>query len=175
MLKHSRCSGSQISEETILEPNPRRSIQSNSRALWDAGRNLNLRPESIYFLGASWSGNGLSARLSGYHPNNAQVEQILCGDEHSVVARFGQQVGHVMTCVAQDLRCDLRFGDWKSTKEQQSGNSKVPDFAVVDSKGTARLIGEAKTPWNHSITTAMEEDVKLSGKFRRYLGESCLL
>jgi uncharacterized NAD-dependent epimerase/dehydratase family protein len=89
------------------------------------------------------------------------------------VARFGQRVGQVMTSVAQDLECDIRFGDFKTTLEQQS--SEVPDFAVVDSEGTARLIGEAKTPWNHSISESLREGVELSSHFRRFLGESCLL
>jgi len=52
---------------------------------------------------------------------------------------------------------------------------KVPDFAVVDSDGTARFIGEAKSPWNHSISYALESGMDISFPFRRFLGESCLL
>lgn len=43
-------------------------------------------------------------------------EQLLCGDEHTVVARYNQQVGHELTAIFQTsfLRNRTRFGDFKT-------------------------------------------------------------
>ena len=86
-----------------------------------------------------WTANTLS--FSPAHPdsNHVYFEQLNCGDEHSVVARFGQQVGQIMTSVAQDLNIDIRFGDFKTTPLPPQQANLVPDFAAVDFSGFARF------------------------------------
>ncbi|BAE56770.1 unnamed protein product [Aspergillus oryzae RIB40] len=62
------------------------------------------------------------------HEFHIKKEQLLCGDEHSVVARFGQNVGHVMTSVLRGgVGTKLRFGDYKCVKppEQKHHGSMI--------------------------------------------------
>ena len=101
------------------------------------------------------------------HSDHITNEQLLCGDEHSVVARFGQNIGHVMTSVIRSCRRrDMRFGDFKATAAGRT-LTKIPDIAVTDSTGRLLLVGEAKTPWRHDIEDiAQDPDV-----FRNYLGK----
>ncbi|KAI9046002.1 uncharacterized protein KD926_005948 [Aspergillus affinis] len=53
-----------------------------------------------------------SAQHAG--PHHTCCEQLYCGDEHSVVARFGQNVSHAMTAVFRTLNFPGTFGDFKS-------------------------------------------------------------
>ncbi|KAL2001236.1 hypothetical protein VTN02DRAFT_2079 [Thermoascus thermophilus] len=73
-----------------------------------------------------------------------------------------------MTSVIRACKgADIRFGDFKSAVPQ-SGFTKVPDIAVMDSKARLLLVGEAKTPWIHNIEGSIQE---APGDFRRYLGQ----
>lgn len=60
----------------------------------------------------------------------------------------------------------VRFGDYKCVKPKVTF-SKVPDIAVMDDSYDLLLVGEAKTPWMHSIIDAQAVDYD----FRQYLGE----
>src|SRR5277367_4230397 len=81
------------------------------------------------FNSQQWTANTLSFSPIQPDPNHVYFEQLNCGDEHSVVARFGQQIGHIMTSVAQDLNIDIRFGDFKTTPMPPQLGNLVPDFA----------------------------------------------
>lgn len=94
-------------------------------------------------------------------------EILICGEEHSVVARFGQHEGHVMTTIYQKSppRQDICFGDFK-VLEQRDNFNKVPDIAVLH--GSELLfVGEAKTPWVHQPERLANTN---SGQFRVLLG-----
>ncbi|KAN0077535.1 hypothetical protein V8E54_005839, partial [Elaphomyces granulatus] len=43
------------------------------------------------------------------HAHNFSDEQLVCGDEASVQARFQSNVGHVMTTIYQSLNINARF------------------------------------------------------------------
>ncbi|GLB05897.1 hypothetical protein AtubIFM57258_001190 [Aspergillus tubingensis] len=108
---------------------------------------------------------------SSNSPNNTWNEQLFCGDEHSVVARFNQNVGHVMTSVFQSLGLSSRFGDFKACKDSTLAN-KVPDVVLLTDGGRLRIVGEAKTPWKHVLKDAFEDQYKLRhilGQLARYL------
>ncbi|RAK97300.1 uncharacterized protein BO80DRAFT_504827 [Aspergillus ibericus CBS 121593] len=81
----------------------------------------------------------------GTGPNHTLNEQLFCGDEHSTVARFTQNVCHVMTSVLQSLGCRARFGDFKTCSDTTISN-KVPDFVLLGDRGSLRVVQEAKTP-----------------------------
>ncbi|KAE8321299.1 hypothetical protein BDV39DRAFT_210880 [Aspergillus sergii] len=101
------------------------------------------------------------------HEFHVRKEQLLCGDEHSVVARFGQNIGHVMTSVLRGgMGTKVRFGDYKCVKPDVTFN-KVPDIAVMDDSYDVVLVGEAKTPWKHDIIENEPKNIV----FRKYLGQ----
>lgn len=43
------------------------------------------------------------------HPHDVYHEQVYCGDEFSIVGRFGQNVGQVMSAVFQNLGMNIRL------------------------------------------------------------------
>ncbi len=99
--------------------------------------------------------NILSVCATQPRHNDVCFEQLLCGDESTVAARFNQHVGHVMTSVVQELGVDSRFGDSRCSLGVERVRS-VPDFAFIDRNGQALLIGEAKTPWIHNLERAIQ-------------------
>jgi hypothetical protein len=121
------------------------------------------------FLSAPWTGQVLAYSPSPQHESEAHIynEQLYCGDEHSVVARFGQNVEHVMTAVHASIGIGLIFGDFKASVGTDM-DGKVPDIVLMNVKGQIRALGEVKTPWRHKITDSMQRQ----SHFRHYLGES---
>lgn len=102
------------------------------------------------------------------NPNHVWHEQLFCGDGHSVVGRFGQIAGHVMTSVCRSIGGQIRFADYKaSSSGKEQGD--VPDITIVTDSGHIRVLGEAKTPWRHNILEKLHGDLP---EFRHYLGES---
>jgi hypothetical protein len=93
------------------------------------------------------------------------LEQVAVGDEISVVGRFQQHVGQVMSAVYQSLGMDIRMGDCKISILPQ--DTKVPDIVLVGPDASVRAVGEAKTPWMHSILDAMSGGDHL---FRNMIG-----
>ncbi|OJJ67702.1 hypothetical protein ASPBRDRAFT_34067 [Aspergillus brasiliensis CBS 101740] len=105
------------------------------------------------------------------NPNDTWHEQLFCGDEHSTLARFNQNVGHVMTSVFQSLGYSARFGDFKACRGTTIDN-KVPDVVLLDETGRLRVVGEAKTPWAHDLEEFCEGQKSLRhclGQLARYL------
>lgn len=95
-------------------------------------------------------------------------EQIECGDEHSVVGRFNQNLCHNSTpSLHKYVQTDVRFGDFKCAVSDASFK-KVPDVVLVTKEHQLRLVGEAKTPWMHDIKQAQEKNAT----FRNYIGKS---
>lgn len=121
------------------------------------------------FLATTWSPEVLAFGPQNHGPNHVSYEQLCCGDEHSVVARFGQNVEHVMTAVYQSLNIGLRFGDAKTCIEMGNMEKDIPDIVLITSGGNVRIIGEAKTPWKHNISDKLKTDMN---GFRHYLGET---
>lgn len=124
------------------------------------------------FLATRWGDN--PPTLAYAPPNSHKIpehtfyEQLFCGDEHSVVARFGQNAGHVMTSVFRSLGIPYRFADYKAS-EAGSNAETVPDLALIQDSGQIRALGEAKTPWMHDIYNNINGR---PNEFRRDLGES---
>ncbi|KAE8343112.1 hypothetical protein BDV24DRAFT_161925 [Aspergillus arachidicola] len=122
-----------------------------------------------YFQSAKFSNKVLdyAPEKEDDHEFHVRKEQLLCGDEHSVVARFGQNIGHVMTSVLRGgMGTKVRFGDYKCVKPDVTFN-KVPDIAVMDDNYDVLLVGEAKTPWKHDIIEVEPKNIV----FRKYLGQ----
>lgn len=96
------------------------------------------------------------------------VEQLLhCGDEHSVVARFNQNLGHTLTIALNGYVDDgLGFGDYKCAK-QPLDLKKVPDITLITDKHDLCVVGEAKTPWKHNIIHQQNAIVT----FRNFIGK----
>ena len=123
-----------------------------------------------YFLSIQWNTIVLDYApdqidYTKYHVKN---EQLVCGDEHSVAARFNNNAGHVLTSVIRScLQLDVKFSDYKAAKPTAKFK-KVPDIVVIDSEGTIKMVGEVKTPWKHHIQTQMQTSPQ---NFRRYLGK----
>lgn len=99
-----------------------------------------------YFNSCRWQNNIVldyvpdAQEDSDFHLRN---EQLVCGDEHSVVARFGQHLGHPMTAVYRSHFYDnIRFGDYKAARPQ--AGDKVPDIALLNSHAIPLMLGEAK-------------------------------
>lgn len=131
------------------------------------------REARLHFSSVTWNGTVLDYNpdqheYSEYHVKN---EQLVCGDEHSVVARFGQNVGHIMTSVIRScVPLDVHFSDYKAGKTRVQ-YKKVPDIVVIDSGCTIKMVREAKTPWKHHIQTQIQSPPE---NFRRYLGKNYL-
>lgn len=105
-------------------------------------------------------------------PNNIHGrEHVQCGDEISIVGRFNQHVGQVLSAVFQTLGWDIKFADFKTVKgkgkrKKKKMGKKVPDTILVTSNGTALVVGEAKTPWKHVFEEKMVEE----DSFRHLIG-----
>ncbi len=111
----------------------------------------------------------LSIHATNPTRNDISNEQLYCGDESSIVARFNQNVSHVMTAVAQALGLNYRFGDYKSAC---ADTRDVPDVALLDPSGQPRVVGEAKVPWNHNLSSAVRSGDAEDSNLRAILGES---
>lgn len=137
-----------------------------------------------HYLETQLSGDVLGYTGPGGAFDMSRNEVFLCGDESSVVARFGQNVGHVMTKVFQTDRLQpaksqkdkletakslryISFGDYRAHKKDFN-SAKCPDIAI-GGEGELLCVGEAKTPWSVNL-----EDIKYADKngvpFRRLLG-----
>ncbi|KAB8215237.1 hypothetical protein BDV33DRAFT_208519 [Aspergillus novoparasiticus] len=126
--------------------------------------------EQWHVKSVKWSNKVLDYAPEGEddHEFHVKKEQLLCGDEHSVVARFGQNVGHVMTSVLRGgVGTRVRFGDYKCAAPPPVTFNKVPDIAVMNDNYKMLLMGEAKTPWKHSIIAVENKEYR----FRKYLGQ----
>lgn len=106
-------------------------------------------------------------------PNNIRGnEHVHCGDEISVVGRFQQNVGQVLSAIFQSLNWDIRFADFRTAvgkdgkNENKKAGKKVPDIVLVKSDGTLLMVGEGKTPWMHRFETKMSGE----GNFRHLIG-----
>lgn len=82
---------------------------------------------------------------------NIHNEQLICGDEASIQARFQHHVGHIMTAVYQCLDIEAKFSDAAACSEDLGG---IPDIVCLESFGKVLLVGEVKTWWNHDLTKA---------------------
>ncbi|KAJ5329047.1 hypothetical protein N7452_009437 [Penicillium brevicompactum] len=139
-----------------------------------------------HYLKTQLSGNVLGYTGPGGAFEMSSNEVFLCGDESSVVARFGQNVGHVMTKVFQTDRSqdnslrDISFGDYRALREDKS-SAKCPDIAIGKKEVTGKkeaigkkrellCVGEAKTPWSVDLDGIKYAD-KNGVPFRRLLGQ----
>lgn len=88
--------------------------------------------------------------------NHIANEQLLCGDEASVQARFNQNVCHPISSIyaLQEIQC--RFGDAHTTNVGQNLGG-IPDIICVTDNGGVRLVGEVKTPWIHKFKKVMRD------------------
>ncbi|RJE25698.1 hypothetical protein PHISCL_01961 [Aspergillus sclerotialis] len=123
------------------------------------------------FLSVPWNETVLDyiPDQHGYTEYHVRNEQLVCGDEHSVVARFGQNVGHVMTSVIRScMPLNIHSSDYKAA-DTDSELSKVPDIVVIGRTGTIKMVGDVKTAWMHDIEKQLYESPH---RFRKYLGKN---
>jgi hypothetical protein len=160
-------------------PDLRRGLSSTHHQAW----------HDIYYVGrlGSWTsfekavrkakvsmqlnGNVLGCTIPNPQQHNYHLskEQLLCGDEASVQARFQQNVGHVMTAVYYSLGINARFADAAASTDADLGG--IPDIVCLDESGKTLMVGEVKTPWEHNLATTWSHDLAL----RKALGKLSLM
>ncbi|PGH19358.1 hypothetical protein AJ80_03998 [Polytolypa hystricis UAMH7299] len=99
-------------------------------------------------------------------------DHFICGEELSISGRWVQYALHPMLAVGKELKYEMVFGDWKATAEHdvdfvQSGKYDHESEKIIpldeDENGAPRVVGEAKTPWNHDFL-ALWEDIQTTKK-----------
>ncbi len=118
-------------------------------------------------FGQHWTPTFLSVHATTPDNNDIYNEQLYCGNEASVLARFNQNVSHVVTSVAREQGLNYRFGDFKATTCPELD---APDVALIGPDCQPRLCGEAKAPWNHNFGATIELGSN-SNALRQLLGE----
>ncbi|KAF3483727.1 uncharacterized protein GIQ15_03051 [Arthroderma uncinatum] len=113
------------------------------------------------FESLPWTQETLDFSAKKLPKHNMSQERLRCGDEHSVLARFGQNAGAVVSCVLASLGKDICFADAKACIDSTLGTA-VPDIVMMTEPGELLVVGEAKTPWRHDF-----EDTLLSGSRRQ--------
>ncbi|GKZ98167.1 hypothetical protein AnigIFM59636_002191 [Aspergillus niger] len=102
--------------------------------------------------------------IQGY---KLEEERLYCGDEHSVVARFNQNLCHTSTLALHGyVKNGIRFGDYKCAKKTEAF-TKIPDIVLITRKHNLCVVGEAKTPWMHNIVWEQGRD----STFRNFIGQ----
>jgi hypothetical protein len=86
-------------------------------------------------------------------PTQTERENVLVGNEHGLMGRFGQNVGHVMGEVNQACGLPIRFGDYQAGKNSIEGqrHKTVPDLILTNSQNEIRAVGEGKTFWTKDL------------------------
>ncbi|KAE8349735.1 hypothetical protein BDV28DRAFT_151607 [Aspergillus coremiiformis] len=121
---------------------------------WDIEREARLYSKSV-----DWEDKNLWQAM--------EKERLYCGDEHSVVGRFNQNLCHsILGVLRKYVEPDICFGDYKCALSD-AGFIKVPDVVLITGKHDLLVVGEAKTPWMHDIDHAQSNNVL----FRQYLGQ----
>ncbi|PYI04666.1 hypothetical protein BO78DRAFT_347226 [Aspergillus sclerotiicarbonarius CBS 121057] len=121
---------------------------------WDIEREARLYCKSV-----DWEDKNLLQAM--------EKERLYCGDEHSVVGRFNQNLCHSILGILQKyVEPGICFGDWKCASSD-AGFGKVPDVVLITGQHDLLVVGEAKTPWMHDIDHAQSNNVL----FRQYLGQ----
>ncbi|KAL8848577.1 MAG: hypothetical protein Q9221_006410 [Calogaya cf. arnoldii] len=120
--------------------------------------------------GVTWPNRTLMWRAN----NSTDREHVRCANETGVVGRFQQHIGHVMTCVGEDLAPPMYvyFGDWC-----YGGAGTVPDLTIwsADAMPEPLVVGEVKTPWTLNLDNIMvyegNRDLPLLTRFMRSAGQ----
>ena len=88
-------------------------------------------------------------------PTQTERENVLVGNEHGLMGRFGQNVGHVMGEVNQVCGLPIRYADYQAGKKSTEGHGhkNVPDLILTDSQNEIRAVGEGKTFWTKDLAT----------------------
>ncbi|KAI9763360.1 MAG: hypothetical protein M1840_000552 [Geoglossum simile] len=89
-----------------------------------------------------------------YIPPQTEKEVIHIGNEQGLMARFGQNVGHVMSEVYESCSLPIFFADYQAGKthaDAQSHNN-VPDLILMDDQHLIRAVGEGKTYWTRKLS-----------------------
>ncbi|KAL8871045.1 MAG: hypothetical protein Q9174_003048, partial [Haloplaca sp. 1 TL-2023] len=90
----------------------------------------------------------------GWSSDLINIDRVMCATEAGVTGRFLQHVGQVMSCVGQELRLPMCFGDW------HGGTKHIPDVTIwkkTAAKPTARVAGELKAPWTCNLLEVMSD------------------
>jgi hypothetical protein len=90
-------------------------------------------------------------------PTQTERENVLVGNEHGLMGRFCQNVGHVMGEVNQACGLPIRYADYQAGKKSTEGHGhkNVPDLILTNSQNEneIRAVGEGKTFWTKDLTT----------------------
>jgi hypothetical protein len=87
------------------------------------------------------------------------MEQLICGDESTVQARFQANVGHPMTAIYQSLHINARFSDAAACPQPLAG---TPDIICLElPEGKPLLVGEIKTWWMHDLEMIWGTELRL--------------
>jgi len=102
-----------------------------------------VRERTEHFRTTAWGARPLAPYPVRNERYSLDREHLKIGNEDSVLARFGQNVGHVMTAVMRDLGYGLSFGDWKTCAQSRDSSSRdVPDSVVITDGGECRAVGK---------------------------------
>jgi hypothetical protein len=67
-------------------------------------------------------------------PTQTERENVLVGNEHGLMGRFGQNVGHVMGEVNQACGLPIHYADYQAGKNEGNGHKNVPDSGFSTSQ-----------------------------------------
>jgi hypothetical protein len=88
-------------------------------------------------------------------PTQTERENVLVGNEHGLMGRFGQNVGHVMGEVNQACGLPIRFADYQAGKSSIEGpkyqTRTIPDLILTNSQNEICAVGEGKTFWTKDL------------------------
>lgn len=179
--------GSEILRSPLPATLTRKGYQTNSSALHKShfkGKlgEWNIATEVRRVVTDGMNEEPLSARMErvSKHPCSIEREHYICGDEQSICGRYVQNALVPATAVGFANLLKIRFGDFKICEESKGEGADIPDFVGVycsafnldqlngDDQPAMRVVGEAKTPWVHSLRQWHTKSDQ--GKLRHALG-----
>ncbi|KAI9773160.1 MAG: hypothetical protein M1840_008281 [Geoglossum simile] len=86
-------------------------------------------------------------------PTQTESEIIHVGNEQGLMARFGQNVSHVMSEVYKSCSLSISFADYQAGKTHVDAQShrNIPDVVLMDCQRSIRAVGEGKTYWTREL------------------------
>jgi hypothetical protein len=96
-------------------------------------------------------------------PTQTERENVIVGNEHGLMGRFVQNVGHVMGEVNRACGLPIRYADYQAGKNNTKGqgHQNVPDLILTDSQNEIRAVGEGKTFWTKDLVAVQRPSLAL--------------
>ncbi|OOQ89244.1 hypothetical protein PEBR_17002 [Penicillium brasilianum] len=112
------------------------------------------------YNGQFWSPRALASSLMGNSiTGSVHEEQVFMSDERGIQGRLEGRAGTALGAVFRAQNQDLKLGSFKGASPPYQGYLKAPDFVLMTSAHTAKVIGEAKVPWiaEHDLQDLVDE------------------